>query len=445
MTRTTALPLRGLNVLDMSRVLAGPWCTMLLADHGATVLKVERPGVGDETRSWGPPFVSSSDGPHFGGTMSQTKKQLSTYFLSVNRGKKSVAIDLKKKAGLDICRRLAVEWADVIVENFKPGTMKEFGLDYENLQKQNSGLVYCSITGFGPSGPLADQPGYDVIVSGMYGLMSITGSEEEPAKVGVASTDVLTGTLAHSGIVAALYQRHQTGEGQKIDVSLMETQLASLVNIASSTLNARDQNRPAPKRWGTAHESIVPYQAFECKKISEHYNERQYVLVGAGNDSQFVQLCDTLGRPDLSTDSRFETNADRVQNRDDLLSDLKEMFLSKSRDEWVELLQGKGFPIGPLRTVNEAFDCEQARHRGMVETMEHPAVGEIRLPKTPITFTSIPTAAVTTSLTSPSSVVSPPPMLGEHTKEVLIDILGFESSYIRQLEGDKAIQCYSDY
>jgi len=430
--KNNLLPLRGLKVLDMSRVLAGPWCTMMLADHGAAVIKVERPKVGDETRSWGPPFVYGDD-----------KNRLSTYFLSVNRGKRSLAVDLKKKDGLDIIHRLAVDWADVIVENFKPGTMEKLGLDYESLSRKNRGLVYCSVTGFGPSGPLSDQPGYDVIVSGSYGLMSITGSEDEPAKTGVALTDVLTGTHAFGGIMTSLYQREQTGEGRRVDVSLMESSLSSLVNIASSTLNS-PHDWPPPKRWGTAHESIVPYQAFECKTTTNRdgEDERQHILVGAGNDLQFQKLCGVLGRPDLANDRRFETNADRVDNRDELLRDLKDIFWSKTRDEWVDILNNNGFPVGPLRTVQEAFDCEQAKHRGMVETLDHPVIGQIRLPRTPITFSS--TGATSSSSTpSSSSSVLPPPMLGEHTEEVLTDILGFDHDDVRRLEKDDTIECWS--
>ena len=419
-------------MLDMSRVLAGPWCTMMLADHGATVIKVERPKVGDETRSWGPPFVYGDE----------AKNRLSTYFLSVNRGKRSLAVDLKKKDGLDLVHQLAVDWADVIVENFKPGTMEKLGLDFKSLSAQNRGLVYCSVTGFGPSGPFSQKPGYDVIVSGSYGLMSVTGSDDEPAKTGVALTDVLTGTHAFGGIMTSLYQREQTGEGQRVDVSLMESCLSSLVNIASSTLNSPD-DWPPPKRWGTAHESIVPYQAFECKTIinKDGKDERQHILVGAGNDRQFQKLCCVLGRSDLANDTRFETNADRVNNRDELLQNLKDIFFSKTRDEWIKILNNNGFPVGPLRTVHEAFDCEQAKHRGMVETMDHPVIGQIRLPRTPISFSS--TAATSSSSIPPSLSMLPPPMLGEHTAEVLTDILGFDHDDVHRLEKDNTIECWS--
>ena len=414
------LPLRGLRVLDLSRILAGPWCTMLLADAGASVVKLERTGKGDDTRSWGPPFVGDPASP------------ISTYFLSVNRRKKSIAVDIKHKDGLDICRRLATEWADVFVENFKGGTTERLGLDYETLAKENPGLIYCTISGFGPTGPFADRPGYDVVVSGMYGLMSITGDEQgNPAKVGVASTDILTGTLAQSGILSALYERGRTGIGRKVDVSLMESQLAGLVNIASNVLNG-PEGTPEPKRWGSAHESIVPYQAFECKPRD---GKQEFVMVGAGNDMQFERLCHVLGITELSLDPRFQTNADRVANRAELLPLLEKTFRTKSRDEWVELLEGKGFPLGPLRTVAEAFDCKQALARGMIEEIDHPVAGKIRLPRSPITFCP-PSFEHTPGDSSQDEQILrlPPPMLGEHTEEILSQILKMDGMAVDELE-----------
>ena len=415
-------PLRGLRVLDLSRVLAGPWCTMLLGDAGASVIKLERTKTGDDTRSWGPPFLGGG-------------QEVSTYFLSVNRSKKSIAVDIKNEEGKEICRRLANEWADVLVENFKVGTMDRLGLDYATLSNDNPGLIYCSISGFGATGPLSSRPGYDVIVSGMYGLMSITGDEHgDPAKVGVAITDVLTGTLAHAGILAALNERNRTGIGQRVDVSLMETQLAGLLNIASSSLNAKS-DAPPPKRWGTAHASIVPYQTFRCKP--QENGEPQFVVVGAGNDVQFQSFCSVLGLPELATDERFLTNADRVSNRTELISILEQTFLEKSRDDWVALLDGKGFPLGPVRTVPEAFECEQAVHRGMVEELDHPVAGKIRLPRTPISYTPKDKAS---SHTAPKH--GSPPMLGEHTEEVLMDILNIEMVDVRRLESEGVVECW---
>lgn len=402
-------------MLDLSRVLAGPWCTMLLGDAGASVIKVERPVVGDETRSWGPPFLPGN---------------VSTYYLSVNRNKKSIAVDMKHPEGIKLCHRLATEWADVIVENFKVGTMERLGLDYETLSTRNPGLVYCSVTGFGPSGPFANLPGYDVIVSGMYGLMSITGDENGgPAKVGVAITDVLTGSLAYGGILTALYERNRTGRGQKIDVSLMETQLAGLVNIASSALNSAP-NQPPPKRWGTAHESIVPYQTFRCKPASAT-GESQFIVVGAGNDQQFASLCNILGLANVANDIRFRSNADRVANRTMLIDILEKKFIEKSRDEWLILLDNRGFPVGPVRTIPEAFQCEQAVHRRMVQDLTHPVAGNIRLPRSPITYATA---------VGDDHANCHPPMLGEHTEEILTEILEHSAEEIARLENDCVIQ-----
>lgn len=415
-------------MLDLSRVLAGPWCTMLLADAGASVIKLERTGKGDDTRSWGPPFVGDPANP------------VSTYFLSVNRRKKSIAVDIKHKDGLEICRRLATEWADVFVENFKGGTTERLGLDYTTLSKHNPGLVYCSISGFGPTGPFADRPGYDVVVSGMYGLMSITGDEGgAPAKVGVAQTDILTGTLAQSGILSALYERERTGLGRRVDVSLMETQLAGLVNIASNVLNG-PEGTPEPKRWGSAHESIVPYQAFPCKPND---GKPEYLMVGAGNDLQFEKLCQVLGMPELSHDSRFRTNSDRVANRSILIPLLEERFVTSPRDEWVELLEGKGFPLGPLRTVSEAFACEQVAARGMIEEMDHPAAGKVRLPRSPISFSSPGLESVDAMIEEEAAnQAAPPPMLGEHTEETLSKLLKMNTSDIENLERIGVVECW---
>jgi crotonobetainyl-CoA:carnitine CoA-transferase CaiB-like acyl-CoA transferase len=412
---------------------------MLLADAGASVIKLERTGGGDDTRSWGPPFV---DTEHHG--------PISTYFLAVNRRKKSIAVDLKHKEGLEICRRLATEWADVLVENFKGGTTERLGLDYQSLVKDNPGLVYCSISGFGPTGPFANRPGYDVIISGMYGLMSITGDEHgDPARVGVASTDVLTGTLAQSGILSALYERSRTGYGMKVDVSLMETQLSGLVNIASNVLNAPfGTPPPPPKRWGSARESIVPYQAFKCQP--NRRDQTEYIMVGAGNDLQFQKLCDSLGIRDLPNDPRFRTNADRVANRSTLVPLLEQHFATKSRDEWVVLLGGKGLPMGPLRTVKEAFECEQVEARGMIEELQHPVIGRIRLPRSPISFSSVFQSGlqkdgaplVGDKVVFQEQEDAAPPMLGQHTEEVLSQVLGVPNKKMKEMEDMGTIECW---
>ena len=425
---------------------------MLLADAGASVIKLERPGGGDDTRSWGPPFVvgsshrSKNDGNNYNNP-DMHRGALSTYFLAVNRRKKSIAVDMKHKEGLEICRRLATEWADVLVENFKGGTTARMGLDYESLAKDNPGLVYCSISGFGPTGPFADRPGYDVVVSGMYGLMSITGDEHgDPAKVGVASTDVLTGTLAQSGILSALYQRERTGFGMKVDVSLMETQLSGLVNVASHVLNA-PPGTAEPKRWGSAHESIVPYQAFKCQPRD---SKTEYIMVGAGNDLQFQKLCNLLGIHELPTDPRFRTNADRVMNRSTLIPLLEKCFATKSRHEWMSLLEGIGFPLGPLRTVKEAFECEQVAERGVIEEMQHPVVGRIRLPRSPILFSSaFESDSRKNGEAAPQAVdklfeenEAAPPMLGQHTQQVLSQVLGLDYGKIQELETMGTVECW---
>mmetsp|Transcript_13608 Transcript_13608/g.15119 ORF Transcript_13608/g.15119 Transcript_13608/m.15119 type:complete len:448 (+) Transcript_13608:22-1365(+) len=441
------LPLRNLRVLDFSRILAGPWCTMLLGDAGANIIKVERMGTGDDTRSWGPPFLHGKE------ENNMSHHRLSTYFLSVNRNKRSLAVNLKTDEGRDICHRLATEWADVVIENFKVNTMERYGLDYTTLQHDNPGLVYCSITGFGRTGPLRNQPGYDVIASGMYGLMSITGEENgNPVKAGVAITDIVTGSLAHGGILAALHERNQTGLGQRVDLSLMETQLASLVNIGSSVLNnptttkdEEDSSPPTPKRWGTAHESIVPYQSFQCKPSNTKLDDPQYIVIGAGNDDQFVKLCQILDAPDWAIDSRFRTNSDRVANRKLLVKLLSQRFLQKSRDEWVSLLEGRGFPMGPVRTVPEAFQCEQAINRNMILQLDHPVIGPIRLPGTPIKYSSSINSNIPNNgngIDDSSTTASPPPMLGEHTKEILRSELKFTDKDIYGFQQNGIIECW---
>jgi succinate---hydroxymethylglutarate CoA-transferase len=327
--------------------------------------------------------------------------------------------------------------------------MESFKLGYDTLTAQNPGLIYCSISGYGPDGPLAEQPGYDVVAAGMYGLLSITGNEDgPPAKVGVALTDVLTGTLAQSGILSALYARQQTGRGQKVDVSLMESQLAGLVNIASSSLNS-PKGASAPKRWGTAHQSIVPYQAFSCGlDASVAAGETQYILVGAGNDQQFVNLCYILGIPDLAHDERYLSNASRVKHRQSLIQELERIFKTKTRDEWVSLLEGKGFPMGPLRTVPEAFQCPQAVSRGMIQEMEHPNVGRIRLPRTPISFSTSSKDGGDVDKRSANvddkciECVLPPPMLGEHTTEILNGLLGMDNDSIEKLRNAGVVECW---
>ncbi|MBI3015898.1 MAG: CoA transferase, partial [Candidatus Tectomicrobia bacterium] len=316
--------LEGIRVLDLSRVLAGPYCSMILGDLGADVIKIERPGIGDETRHWGPPFAAPGE---------------SAYFLCANRNKRSVTVNLKAPEGVEIIKALARK-SDVLLENFSPGTTDELGIGYEAIRDVNPGIIYCSITGFGPDGPYRNRSGYDLVVSAIGGLMGITGEPEgPPVKVGVAITDVCTGISAQGAICAALYAREKTGKGQRIDLSLLETQVAALVNMASSYLISGE----IPRRWGTAHETIVPYQGFEAQD--------KYVIITAGNDQLWARFCKVLGVPELIDDPRFRTNPLRVENRKECIGILAPIMKTKTRDEWIELLNVEGIPCAPINTM----------------------------------------------------------------------------------------------
>ncbi|KAK7110755.1 succinate--hydroxymethylglutarate CoA-transferase-like [Littorina saxatilis] len=393
-------PLHGIRVLDLSRVLAGPYCTMILGDLGADIIKVERPGVGDDTRSWGPPFCNTE----------------SAYFLSVNRNKKSVTVNLKHPKGAELIKKLAA-LSDVVVENYLPGKLAAMGLGYQHLSSHNPALIYCSISGYGQTGPYAQRAGYDVIVSGVGGLMHITGPQDgEPCKVGVAMTDLSTGLYAHGAIMAALLHRHHTGQGQHIDCNLFSTQVVSLVNIASNYLNAGQE----ASRHGTAHPSIVPYQAFKTRD--------GYVLVGAGNDGQFKILCKCLGLEDLSTDERYATNKLRVANRDTLLHTLSQIFGEKTTGEWLTLLEGSGIPYGPINNMQAVFSDPQVKHQQLIQEIPHPTAGTVRLPGPAVKFSETATVSPT-----------PPPTLGQHTQEVLQGLLGMEPQDISTLRTEKVI------
>lgn len=371
------LPLEGLKVLDLSRVLAGPYATMVLGDLGAEVLKVEHPERGDDTRHWGPPFADGE----------------SAYFLAVNRNKRSMTADLKDGGDLLRVRELA-RGADVLIENFRRGTLDRLGLGYEELGEQNPGLVYCSITGFGP-GPEQDRPGYDFLIQAMGGIMSVTGEESgEPMKVGVAIADIVCGLYAAVAILAALRRREVTGEGARIEVPLFETQLAWLANRAQEYLVSGEE----PRRFGNAHPTIVPYQTFRASD--------RYFALAVGNDAQFRNLCRAVGREDLAGDTRYATNPRRVENREELVAELGRTFAERPADEWVEKIRAAGVPCGPVNTIPEALESDHTLQSGMLREVSHPAAGTLRLLASPLLVDG-----------ERPPVRLPPPTLGQHSGE----------------------------
>ncbi|XP_046333411.2 succinate--hydroxymethylglutarate CoA-transferase-like isoform X1 [Haliotis rufescens] len=395
-------PLEGIRILDLTRVLAGPYCSMLLADLGADVIKVERPGAGDDSRSWGPPFKGTE----------------SAYFLSVNRNKKSIAVDLKKQKGVEIVQQLAGS-CDVLIENYLPGKLGEMGLGYDEMKALVPQLVYCSITGYGQTGPYRSRAGYDAIAAGVGGLMNVTGPRDgDPCRLGVAMTDLSTGLYAFGAIMVALQHRQLTERGQHIDCNLLSTQVASLVNIASNYLNAGME----AKRYGTAHESIVPYQAFKTK-------DGGYFMVGAGNDKQFQLLCQRMELPELLEDERFQDNKVRVANRDILLPLLGHRFETKTTSQWMQVLEGSGIPYGPINNIQQVFSDPQVVHNGMIQELQHPTAGTIRLPGPAVRYSE-----------SQTVVPRPPPTLGQHTQEVLQGILGYSDRQLKHLIESGVVQ-----
>lgn len=387
-------PLHDIKVLDLSRVLAGPWCTQNLADMGADVIKVERPNGGDDTRGWGPPFLKDADG-------ADTSE--AAYYLSTNRNKRSIAIDIASQEGADLVREMAKR-CDVLVENFKVGGLKKYGLDYESLRKINPSLIYCSITGFGHSGPLAHLPGYDFMIQGMGGLMSITGERDDlpgggPQKAGVAVTDLFTGMYAALAIVGAVRERDSSGQGQHIDMSLLDCHVAMLAN---QNLNYMTSG-VAPKRAGNAHQNVVPYQVFASSD--------GHLIVATGNDSQYRAYCEVLGRPDLGTHADYATNSQRLKNRVALIKLLEAIMLTRTRDEWIESLQRVGVPCGPINTLDQVFENPQVKDREIWKTMPHPLAGSVPTTASPIRYSE-----------TPVQYRMAPPLLGQHTREILEEL-----------------------
>ncbi|KDQ11099.1 hypothetical protein BOTBODRAFT_35636 [Botryobasidium botryosum FD-172 SS1] len=401
-------PLKGIRVVDLTRILAGPMTTMLLADLGADVIKVEEVKRGDDTRSWNPPSAPlKSDAPAAAAHLPAE----SAYFLAANRNKRSCTVNFKHPRGVEIIHDL-IRKADVLVENFLPGKLAEVGLGWEDCRKINSRLIYASITGYGQTGPWAKYPGYDVVIEGEAGLMHITGEPDSPpCKVGVAVTDISTGLYAHGAIMAALISRQQTGRGVWVDCNLFESQIAGLANIASNFLIAGQE----AGRHGTSHPSIVPYQAFPCKD--------GFLMIGAGNNRQYSLLAEeVLGCPELVIDPRFVTNALRVQNRAALIERITEILMTEGRDHWIEKLTGKGVPFGPINNLAQTFDHPQAKARGITVEVDHPRAGKIKLVAPAVTYNG-----------KKMPISRPPPWLSQHTEEVLSQDLGYSAEKIREL------------
>jgi len=397
-------PLTGIRVLDLTRVLAGPWATQLLADFGAEVIKIEKPGEGDDTRGWGPPFVTNPDG----------SRGDAAYFLSTNRGKWSVAIDMASTEGQKLIRGLAAK-SDIVIENFKVGGLKKYGLDYDSLKQVNPKLIYCSITGFGQNGPYAQRAGYDFMIQGMAGIMSVTGQPDgapgaEPMKVGVAFADIFTGLYGVIGILGALYHRQKTGEGQMIDMALLDSQVAVLANQA---LNYLVGGKP-PTRLGNAHPNIVPYQTFATKD--------GYIIMAVGTDRQFKEYCAIIGVPSLAEDERFMTNRGRVENRKDLIPLLVEPMRARTTHDWVAAFEAAAVPCGPINSLDEVFANEQVLARGLQIGLTRDDGVQVPGVANPVQFSA-----------TPIEYDKAPPRIGDGTGKVLTEVLGLGEADIAGL------------
>jgi formyl-CoA transferase len=409
MTQAAALP--HIKVLDLSRVLAGPWCTQILADLGADVVKVERPGAGDDTRHWGPPFLKDAQG---------NDTEHAAYYTCANRNKRSITVDLAHPDGQALIRQMAAQ-SDVLVENFKVGGLKHYGLDYESLKAVNPRLIYCSVTGFGQDGPYAERAGYDLMIQAMSGMMSITGRADGtpgggPQRVGVALTDLFTGVYAATAILAALEARHRTGEGQHIDMALLDVGMAILANQAGGFLNTGR----VPQRQGNSHPSLAPYQDFPTKDGA--------MLLAIGNDGQFARFCEAAGHPEWAADERFATNTLRVRHREVLIPAMEDVTRTRTTAEWVALLEDKAVPCGPINDIGQAFADAQVQARGLALNQSSSPVAQAQT-----AIESIATVASPLRLTATPPVLRrAPPALGEHTDEVLAE-LGLDAARIAAL------------
>jgi len=400
-------PLNNIRILDITRALAGPYCTMMLGDLGADVIKVERPGSGDETRGWGPPFVGKPYGPYPGE---------SAYFIAANRNKRSVTVNIQSTEGKEVIRQLA-GISDVLVENYRTGDLDRLGLGYPDLHHLYPKLVYCSISGYGRTGPYAERPGYDAILQAEGGMMSITGPiDGPPSRAGIPIIDITSGMFASTAILAALRTRDITGEGQLVDISLFDSHIALLTNVASNYLVG---GKP-PSRLGNAHPNLVPYDAFSARD--------GWFVIGVANEKQWGVLCDVLARPDMKTDSRFAANRDRVTNRNVLVAELNQIFSGRDVNDWLSDLSKAGLPCGRINSLPEVFAHPQAQAREMTLESEHASAGTVRLPGFPYKFSQ-----------TPAEIHRPPPLLGEHTEEVLTSLLDYSPEDVASLRDKGAI------
>ena len=385
-------PLEGIRVIDLSHIVVGPFCSMILGDMGAEVIKIEMPNHGDETRMWGPPFAGGE----------------SAYFFSLNRNKKSLTLNLKTEKGKAILRELIAK-SDVLIENFRLGTMDKLGFGYDSVNKVNPRMIYCSITGYGKTGPLAHAAGVDIVVAAEAGLIGITGQQNgPPAKVGVAITDVLTGLYTQGAIANALFYREKTGKGQRIDLSLFQSQISALINMASSYLISGS----VPQRWGLSHATIVPYQGFKTA-------DEEYIMVSVTSEKMWENFCRVIGKPELASDPKFDSNEKRVNHRENLVPMLEELFITQTSDYWIKELRAVKIACGRVNTMDRVFDHPQIEPLNIVAEVDHPTAGKIKLVGIPVEYSE-----------TPGSIRLPPPLLGQHTDEILSELMGYSNQEI---------------